>query len=68
MQNFLRRTKSVAAGAPEMSKKGGSIIDWKIEDNLRRTCEGPLGNEILSDGEEFLKKDEDEAVNHERKN
>jgi hypothetical protein len=61
VQNFLRRTKSVAVGVPETRKKRGSIIDWKIEDNLRRTCEGPLGKEILSDGEEFLKKDDDEA-------
>jgi hypothetical protein len=56
-----------------MREKGGSIIDWKSEDDdLRRTCEGGLlGNVILNDGEELLKKDDDafdEAVNHGRKN
>lgn len=52
-------------------KGGFIIIDWKLEDDLRRTCEGmPLENEILNDGEELLEKDDDafdEAVNHGRK-
>jgi hypothetical protein len=38
-------------------KGGFIIIDWKLEDDLRRTCEGmPLENEILNDGEELLEK------------
>ena len=44
----------------EGKEKGGAIIiDWKIEDNLRRTWEEMPGNEILSDGEGILKKDDD---------